>query len=171
MPVYEGFEGVNTPNLPVCWDKYINSTSTYPYIETTQSGGPTAGQKHVVMYNSNDANAQMHFVSPMIEDPLNETRVLFYAKGNNGQTLEVGAYDGNDFVAIETLTLSLSYQQYYVSFASYSGTHNRIAFKHGLGGTFKPIYLDEITIEVLPPPCSVPMSQAMNMSLTSTTNT
>jgi hypothetical protein len=171
LPVYEGFEGVNTPNLPVCWDKYINSTSTYPYIETTQSGGPTAGQKHVVMYNSNDANAQMHFVSPMIEDPLNETRVLFYAKGNNGQTLEVGAYDGNDFVAIETLTLSLSYQQYYVSFASYSGTHNRIAFKHGLGGTFKPIYLDEITIEVLPPPCSVPMSQAMNMSLTSTTNT
>jgi hypothetical protein len=170
LPFNEGFESVAPPAMPICWDKDIQSSSIYPYIESLTSNSPNSGQNHVVLYNSVDVSAFIALVSPAVDGPLSDVRSLFYAKGTNGQLLEVGTYAEDDFNLIETIVLSTTYQLYNVSFANYDGSHNRIAFKHGLGGTFRPIYLDDILIEQLPPPCNAPLAQPSGLVLTSTSN-
>jgi hypothetical protein len=169
LPFSEGFESVTPPAIPICWDTDIQSSSIYPYIESLTSNSPNSGQQHVILYNSVDASAFIALVSPSVDEPLSDARSLFYAKGSNGQLLEVGTYADGDFNPIETIVLSTTYQLYNVSFANYNGSHNRIAFKHGLGGTFRAIYLDDILLEQLPPPCPAPSAQPSGLVLTSTT--
>ncbi len=91
----------------------------------------------------------MRLVSPAIVPDLNTIRAKFFARGSTGYTLIVGTMDTptGTFTQKQIITLTGTNALYSVSFADYAGTDTYIAFKHGLGGTYRSIYIDDVLLE------------------------
>ncbi|PKN77631.1 MAG: hypothetical protein CVU48_10980 [Candidatus Cloacimonetes bacterium HGW-Cloacimonetes-1] len=152
FPYTENFDGVSTPNLPDYWSKVISSTST-PTLSTSTTGAFSA-PNNIYMYNNADANpAALRLITPPIGVNLNTVKTKFYARaGTAGNTLIVGTVNNNTatgtFTPFQTITLTTTNAQYIVSFETYVGTDSYIAFKHGGGGTYRSVYMDNF--ELLP---------------------
>ena len=158
----ENFDGVSTPDLPSCWHKIVDATSSYASIETTSTNNSSPnGAK---LYNSNDSNATLMLISPQFSDLTSQgNRIRFYAKGSsNGYDLIIGTmsdpFDQSTFTAFTTITLTDAFTEYTVNFDSnYTGSDQFIVFKHGLGGTYRSIYIDDFVYEPMPS-CPAPSS-------------
>jgi hypothetical protein len=80
--------------------------------------------------------------------------VKFYAKGSAANyTLEVGTVsntaDASTFTAIGSpISLTTTHSLYTVNIPA--GTNLNLAFRHGLGGTSRTIYIDDVTVEAIP---------------------
>jgi hypothetical protein len=93
-------------------------------------------------------------ISPILSN-LNAgtNQIRFYAKGTS---IIIGTMsdpsNSSTFTAFQTVTLSSSsvWNEYSVSFASYTGTDQYIAFKHPMASTYTYVYLDNINWETLP---------------------
>ncbi len=156
----ENFDAVTVPLLPVGWTKKVVSTSTSAAVETATGGN--SAPNHVKLANSGDANATVLFISPMVQN-LNARRMFFNAKGGaTAYNLTIGTMtdplDETTFTAIETISPTATYTNYLISFAGTTGSY--IAFKHGLGGTYKTLYVDDIMIENIPQTADISVSPA-----------
>ena len=151
FPHFEDFDAVTWPNLPVGWEKVVNSNAIAAAVQTA-STNPYSDPNHVQIFNSWDSGAELLLITPQIEGDLNDLRVRFYASGGTGFSLQVGTMPdaAGDFNLIETLSITNDYAEYTVSFNDYGGTDSRIAFKHGLGGTYRIINMDDVTIQEIP---------------------
>jgi len=153
LPHQQQFDSITAPELPNGWFSYVSSTSGYAYARTYSStSGNYAFSLPNCLYltNSSDANADLRLISPQIMVPMSILSVKFSARGGStGYTLLVGTMNSptGTFTQLETITLSSVHQQYSVSLAAYNGTDSYIAFKHGLGGTSRSIYIDDFSIE------------------------
>ena len=152
---------VGTGVVPNCWKKIVTSTSTFAnasVINYTASSTPNA----LYMTNSNDANAQIYLISPSLSAiSANTHRMKFKARGGSaGQILSVGTMsdptDAATYVELQTYTLTAAYADYNVTLNT-STTAGHIAFKHGLGGTYRSVYLDDMIWEPIPstPPACI----------------
>lgn len=156
IPYTENFDGVTAPALPLGWTSYINSTSSYAVIQTYTSSSPYTTPNHIYMYNSGDNNAALILISPMIDVPLNTLRTSFYAIGSayDTYTLNIGTMsdptNGDTFTSLTTINLTGTYTKYTVNLNSYTGNDKYLAFKHGLGGTYRSIYIDNFLLELAP---------------------
>jgi hypothetical protein len=154
LPYLQNFDGVTAPALPAGWSKQVSSTSSYAAVETYTSGTPNSAPNHARLANSGDSAADLVLISPLIDPNLSSLKVKFWAKGGTNYTLQVGTMDGAGsravFTNVETINLTSTYTEYSVSFIGYTGTDQHIAFKHGLGSTYRTIYIDDVTIELLP---------------------
>lgn len=65
-PFTEGFENASIPDLPYCWNRILNSTSTSAKVETYGNYGNNTPNS-LKMQNSNDVEATLIFISPQIE--------------------------------------------------------------------------------------------------------
>jgi hypothetical protein len=151
FPYSENFDGVSTPNLPDYWSKVVSSTSTANI--TTSTSTPVSSPNLIYMYTSGDANpAALRLITPPIGVNLNTIKTKFYARGGTGYTLIVGTVDDptatGTFTPFQTINLTSTNTQYTVSFDTYVGTDSYIAFKHGGGGTYRSVYIDNF--ELLP---------------------
>jgi photosystem II stability/assembly factor-like uncharacterized protein len=166
----ENFDAVTKPDLPLCWSsiKESNDYPNYIKVETYSSSGPYSTPNHVLLYNYYDNNAKLYLITPQLGDLTSQqNQIRFYAKGYyNGYTLIVGTMsnpaDETTFTPYKTITLTNSYAEYIVYFGgNYTGSDEYIAFKHGLGGTNRYIYIDNFNYEPVsgcPPPLNLTAS-------------
>jgi hypothetical protein len=100
-------------------------------------------------------------------------RVRFYAKGGaNNYTLSVGTLsnpaDPASFTPIGSpITLTTAFVQYTVNIPA--GSDLQLAFKHGLGGTSRSIYIDNITVQDIPTCIEPTAVTASNVTMNSAT--
>ncbi|MDP3114947.1 MAG: carboxypeptidase regulatory-like domain-containing protein [Candidatus Cloacimonadaceae bacterium] len=156
LPYLQNFDAVTAPALPVQWTTIVQSIAPAAGV-TTSATTPYSAPNSALMTNSTDANASLIFVAPPYVNTINTnaTRTKFYARSSGANfTLSVGVLTNPQIAAtyIETqvITLSTTWTEYVVTFGGYTGTGRTIAFKHGLGGTNRSIFLDNIMLEYIP---------------------
>ncbi|HPK60787.1 MAG TPA: carboxypeptidase regulatory-like domain-containing protein, partial [Candidatus Cloacimonas sp.] len=155
----EYFDEVTAPTLPWGWKAYVSSTSTSAYVRTYY--GTTYAQStpnSVCLFNSTDTSADLRLITPPINVPgvsLNQIKLKFYAYGGSGYTLLIGTVNTTDasgvFTQVASINPTATKTEYTVSFENYTGTDHYICFKHGLGGTSRYIYIDNVKIIKLQP--------------------
>lgn len=163
-PYTQNFDGVTSPALPNCWSVLEDAISTSAYVQNSTTS-PNSAPNNAKLYNSSDASATLLLISPEFSDLTTQARrIRFFAKGGTGYNVIVGTMsdpaDEATFTAFETVAIPATYTQYTVDFdATYTETDTYIAFKHGLGGTYRSIYVDDFSYEIIqaiaPNPASV----------------
>lgn len=157
--ISENFDGVTVPALPDCWSKYI-SPSWSAQTVTTVTTSPNSSPNVVQIYSSgatSSSDAPL-LISPKLTNVGAGTYQLrFFAKGaSTNLSVIIGTMsdptNAATFTAFTTVTglSTSSYTEKIVSFASYSGSDNYIAFKHPLTTTYSYIYIDDVNWEPLP---------------------
>ena len=152
----ENFDSITPPNLPLCWSKIEQTTSTNAYVKTT-SNTSFSSPNSVELYNSSSTgtNTNLILISPYFND-INSgiTRVKFMHKANNTEKLIFGTIinpnDANTFIPLDTITSTTAWQQYVYYFSNYTGEGKFIALKHGATNTYRNIYIDNFIYEHLP---------------------
>ena len=161
LPYSQNFDGVPSSSMPEAWTGYINSTSSSAYVHTSTSYSVSTPNS-MYLYTSGDANADLRLITPEILVPMNSIKLSFSARaGSVGPNLLVGTVDALDgtgtFNQIASIPLTAAHIVYTISFAEYLGTDQYICFKHGGGGTYRSIYIDNVYMEEL-----VPNDMALN---------
>lgn len=156
-PFGENFDGVSTPDLPICWSTHINSTSTYASAQTLSSTSAPSQPNYFRWYNAADAAAELVLISPQLSAAkglLADKQIKFKAYTSdvvNSNQLVVGTMndplDYGTFVPFQTIILTSSFSEYTVNFAGYAGDNDYIAFSPTFGGTYDYIYLDDFVYE------------------------
>ena len=156
LPYAQNFDGATAPNLPLEWTRLVQTTSPSAYVRSTVNQFYT-GPNSIDMYNYDDAEAGLYLISAPLAAgiPTSNMRVKFQGRSNNsGRSVILGimtdSQNAASFTPIQTLDVGLAWTQYVVSLAAYTGTGRYIAFKHGGGGTYTNIYLDDYLAEVIP---------------------
>lgn len=155
LPYLQTFDAVTTPNLPPDWLKLVQSTSAA--LVQTYTTSPHSAPNCAGMTNSSDANATAILIAPPLASTIatNTTRVKFWAKaGGANYPLSVGimsdAVNSATYTETQNIALTTTWTEYVVTFSGYTGTGKHVAFKHGLGGTSRLLYIDDVMIEVTP---------------------
>ena len=153
---YEDFEQYESNSFPLCWTRdipYTNYSTTYPYVYNYSSYAH-GGTKLMYMYYYGTSYSNL-ISTPTFTNDINTLQVSFFARySNTNPTFVVGVMDGTTFEAVDTITLTSSYEEYTVMFNEYAGNGNRIAFKSIPTGTSSYssfyVYLDDVTVELIP---------------------
>lgn len=152
LPYSQNFDGVPSSSMPEAWTGYINSTSSYAYVHTSTSYSVSAPNS-MYLTNSSDTSADLRLITPEIQVPMNTIKLSFSARGGTGYTLLVGTVDATDetgtFTQLASFDLTSTHTVYSLSLADYVGTDQYICFKHGGGGTYRSIYIDNVYMEEL----------------------
>ncbi|MNU18704.1 Fibronectin type III domain protein [compost metagenome] len=166
VPYSENFDttsigSTSNTNAPMCWS-YLETSgfAGYGYVTNSNSNSPT---NSYYLSNTSASTGNQMLVSPQTVALSDGTkRVKFYAKGSANYTLQVGTLtnpsDPSTFVSFNTTTITANHAQYTVNIPSGGGSY--LAFRHNLGGTYRTIYLDDITVEAIPS-CVEPVSFAI----------
>ncbi|MDD3236176.1 MAG: choice-of-anchor J domain-containing protein, partial [Candidatus Cloacimonetes bacterium] len=149
----ENFDALTVPALPLGWRAYVSSSSTSAYVQSSTSN-PFSSPNSVYLSNSSDATADLRLITPEILVAMNSFKLKLSARGSStGYQLLIGTVGNADgsgvFTQIGVLDLTNVHTEYVVSFAGYAGTNRYIALKHGLGGTSRSIYIDDLRLEAL----------------------
>lgn len=155
VPILEAFDLVTAPAVPNCWTGLVVSSSTYSSVETETFN--YSAPNSLELYNSSDVSGDIILVSPEIAaaTPISTLGVSFYYKGSTGYQLLIGTMtdplDETTFTTYQTLDFTSSdWTLHEVYFNAYGDNDHYIAFKHGLGGSYRSINIDDIEIDVLP---------------------
>ncbi|HPI25543.1 MAG TPA: choice-of-anchor J domain-containing protein, partial [Candidatus Cloacimonadota bacterium] len=158
LPYTQHWDAVTAPELPFDWSAIVQATSTSAYVRTNTTS-PHSAPNNIQMANSSDASATLLLISPQIGAaiPMNSIRVKAWVRPvGSTYTLEVGVMtnptEPATFELVQTLSFTnTTYTEHAIPLSSYAGTGRFIAFRHGLGGTSRTIYIDEITFEEIAP--------------------
>jgi hypothetical protein len=158
LPYFQNFDGVTPPALPVDWNSIVQSSATAAAVNTYASTTYAHSQPNCArLLNSTDANAIVMLIAPPYANTINAntTRVRFWARSSSaGYPISIGVMtdytDPSTYTEVQSVALTTTVTEYLVSLAAYAGTGRTVAFKHGLGGTSRTLYLDDIMLEVIP---------------------
>ncbi len=159
LPYSQDFDAVTAPTLPIDWASIIQSTSTSAVVATYASTTYAHSQPNCVrLYNPSDSDATLILVGPPIIAPLsvNTVRLKFWARSSGADyPLSIGVMsnpqDPTTYTEVHNLALTTTLTEYVVNFTSYTGTGSHICFKHGLGGTGRSLYVDDVVFEQIAP--------------------
>lgn len=156
LPYAQNFDTVGIPNLPLDWQKIVSTTSQSAYVRTLNSVSHSTPNS-VALYNADDLAANLLLIAPPLgnEVDITESRVSFFARSSSAtSTMLVGVMtdptDATTFVETHIITLSSTFSEFILSFASYTGTGNYVAFKHPQSTTYLTIYVDTVMLEQTP---------------------
>ena len=158
VPYTENFDSTSTgsstnTNAPSCW-AYLESASFAGYGYVTTSNNYSAPNAYYMTNSSATTGSQMLVAPPTVNLSDGTKRVRFYAKaGGSNYTLLVGTLsnptDPASFTQIGSpIALTTTHTQYTVNIPV--GSDLQLAFKHGLGGSSRSIYIDNITVQNIP---------------------
>ncbi len=158
LPYSQNFDAATPPVLPPDWTNIVQSTSTSAVAGTYASTTYAHSQPNCVrLYNPSDASATLMVVAPPLGTaiPTNTTRVKFWARASGANyPLSVGIMvnpsDPLTYLETQSISLTTTLTEYVSTFNGYTGQGKHIVFKHGLGGTGRSIYIDDVMIEVIP---------------------
>jgi hypothetical protein len=152
LPYTENFDSVPSSSMPAGWTGYVDATSSYAVVETSTSNA-VSSPNSMYLYNSGDSAADLRLISPEILVAMNTIKLSFSARGSTGYTLLVGTVDAIDetgtFNQLASFDLTSTHTVYNLSLADYDGTDQYICFKHGVGGTYRSIYIDDVQMDEL----------------------
>ncbi len=140
------------PNAPACWS-YLETAGSAGsgYVSTTNS---LSAPHSYVLANSSDTTGDVMLVSPQtlnLSDGTKWVRFSVRAGGSN-YTMDVGTLSDplnpGTLNILATIPLTTSYVEHTVVIPA--GTSQYLAFRHGLGGTSRTVYLDDIFVENSP---------------------
>ncbi len=160
-PYSQNFDGETAPAVNSCWT-VINTvnlarlqTDATP-LGTSANSAPNA----VEFYNYTGTNpSDQILVSPMFSDFDNTKRIKFYLYDySNTSDMIIGTMsdpsNAATFTPFDTITEADmdddTWEEFIVSFASYTGTDKYVAFAHGMNTTFDYIHLDDFVYEDIP---------------------
>ena len=156
---FENFDLVTAPALPTGWSKVQQSTSTQSRVRTvTINMEPVSEPNNIEIYAGNDLNPTLILISPKIDDSrsVSEFRVVFWLRASPENALKVGTMSSptGQFTELGTFytTNHFTWEQKMFSFENYQGNNKYIAFKLENTNTNSGLYLDDISIEIIPPP-------------------
>ena len=172
FPYTESFDtyGTGTSAYPNCWSKSHTQTTTsvsYPYINTTYSTAPGA------MYFYSTTSYGVWAVTPYFDANISMLQADFkLRKASANYKLAVGVMsnpdDINTFVGLDTLTPSTTsvWENFSVTFDSYTGSGHYIAFVSNFGAT-NGMYMDDLVIGEIQT-CFAPTTISLGETTTST---
>jgi len=152
LPYTQNWDAVTVPDLPFDWSSIHNSTTSYSYLRTSTSS-PFSDPNCVQMANSSDAEAELLLISPAFDNSIDMStvRVKLMAKGGTNYLLHVGTMsnptDASTFVLAEELSVVSGWNEYVVNLSNHTAAGQFIALKHGLGSTYRTMYIDDVTFE------------------------
>jgi hypothetical protein len=151
IPVFENFDA--STSLPACWST-VGTTGGKWQMQTY--GAYSA--PNVFSMAPTATNDVIILVSPPLsvaDGSMQDIQLNFFAKRNNTeQNLIVGTIsnplDYTTFTPLKTIMPTPTYAEYEVWFNNYAGSDFHIAFKCGTLNDNQFVYLDDITIGLLP---------------------
>lgn len=150
LPYTQNFDTVVVPNLPLGWKKITSGTGSVSTVSNTSFSAPNSA----MMNNSNSSIGPFLIAPPLSADmSVNTMKLVFKAKGASAFSLIAGVmsdpHDPASFTALQSISLSSDWQEYYVDLRAYTGTGQYVAFKHAQGGNNRSIYIDNVVINHL----------------------
>ncbi len=130
----------------------LNTTGNSSALSAVSSSYAVSTPRSYYLTNNSASTGSLIASTPRMENAGN--RVRFSARGGSaGYILYVGtmtdATDDATFTRIDSLYLTSTHTQYIVELPA-DREVNYISFKHGLGGTYRSIYLDNVVVEEIP---------------------
>jgi hypothetical protein len=150
-PYVQNFDAVTVPSLPIDWLKLEISPGTVQTNTTSPYSTPNC-----VRFLNSTATQGPWLISPPISStlPLNTMRIKFWAKGVGAYQLSVGAMtdplNADTYTQVSSFGITTTWTEYVVGFQTYTGAGQFMAIKHGNAATSQTIYIDNVTIEVIP---------------------
>ena len=163
-PYSQNFDGTTEPDVNACWN--VINTAGPTAFAGTENFEFNSAPNSIELYNFNYSSGDIMLVSPEFSDFDNTKQIKMMVLDDDGTSdLEVGTMsdpsDPTTFTVFTTITsASLPddvWQEVVVSFDTYVGTDNYVAFRHGMNDDFDNIYIDDFQYEVIPP-CPTPTS-------------
>ncbi len=165
-PYTENFDNATTgsttiPSMPDCWF-YYKSSNHIGYGYTYSFLSPNSAPNHFRFYNSSALVDTLVIISPAVQNmSAGDKLVKFWAKSGSTSydvPIVVGTMgsptDPSTFHPIDTvLTNGTTYSEFtvYLDTASgYNGIDSHVVIGHANGGTFRSLYVDDISIEQIP---------------------
>ncbi|AGC76611.1 putative secreted protein (Por secretion system target) [Nonlabens dokdonensis] len=172
----ENFDGVSTPDLPVCWTSFVTTPAgTTAAVVQTNTAADNSPSNGVRLYSGSltgnigsgtTDEGETVLISPQLSNLAAGThRIKFFADaGTATSTLEVGTMtdptDPATFTLLGSFAPTTTHAEYIQNFDTYTGTDEYIAFRHIFAGTFDTMYLDDIVWEPIPS-CVAPTDLAL----------
>jgi hypothetical protein len=153
----EDFDIVTLPNLPGGWSKIRNSTSLNANVATNASD-PFSQPNLVRMNNATDIEAELVLISPPLSDErsLSEFRTRLWLRNSANSPLIVGTMDHPEgtFTPLKEWVSQnhFTWQEFMLGFEGYEGTDKYVAFKQKNVLTNQAVHMDDIILEIIPPP-------------------
>ncbi|MCK9322012.1 MAG: choice-of-anchor J domain-containing protein, partial [Bacteroidales bacterium] len=155
LPFTENFDSYTTGTsvyIP-CWERINTYSSDRPYINSTNHSAPgslyfyaTSGTYNIAITPAFD-----------ISIPINTLKARFFYRNNNStDLLEVGVItsttDASTFVPIDTIIAPTedTWAEYEVSFDTYTGIGQYIAFRNAYTTANAYAYVDDLIIDIIP---------------------
>ncbi len=178
-PYSDNFDSYPTNITPYCWSfTQTGGRTTVGQAYTYTFNTPNSAPNHIYFYNGNPAGPgdTTLFISPKFSDiTASDKRVQFNAKASGTNSVVVGTMsdpmDMLSFNPIDTVSLTTAYSLHVVDLTAangYNGTDSYVAFRHGNGGTFTTIYLDDFVYEQIPL-CNPPFLNTLGVDAATTT--
>ncbi len=170
---FNDFEGLNSSDVPVCWNFINDATSSWASVSlNNNSGFAYSGNMSIYMNNdwSTGTDLNQYVVSPELTTiSTADHRLRFWARNNStsGNNLIVGTMsdptDYTTFTPLDTIVLTNSHVQYSLLFDDYVGTDNFIALKNQGNEWYSSIYIDDFHWDEIPS-CYPPSTVALDSS-------
>ncbi|MBN2018033.1 MAG: carboxypeptidase regulatory-like domain-containing protein [Candidatus Cloacimonetes bacterium] len=158
LDLFENFDTCTAPDLPPKWSRIVQTTSTYPYVDTYSSATYAySGLMSVKMYNSSDTAAELMLVTPALQTGVWGNVISAMVRSSSGtQNILVGTLtdpsDPSTFSLVQSFEVTSTYSEVIcpIDFAKATGY---VAFKHGQDGTYDYFYIDDVAWqEIIPEP-------------------
>lgn len=171
-PLTENFDTTTSgsssnPSPPACWSYYENQ-GVAGYGNTSSTTGVPNGVKHWRMFSPTSSTTDtIALISPAIAGITGGNKMIsFYAKtsGSNTGSVIIGTSPVNhslsNFTPIDTVptdgaSYSTKLQVYLDATSGYNGNDEYIVLMHGNSTNHSYVYIDDITIDEIPP-CTKP---------------
>lgn len=160
-PYSQNFDGTTAPAVDACWN--VINTVNFARLQTDATPLGTSANSSpnaVEFYNYTGTNpTDQILVSPMFSDLDNTKRIKVYLYDySNTSDMIVGTMsdptNAATFTPFDTITEADmdddTWEEFIISFASYTGTDKYVAFAHGMNTTFDYIHLDDFVYEDIP---------------------
>lgn len=160
VPIFQNFDLVTTPDIPICWSKIEESVNGYASVYT-YGYDALSDPNCLNMYNSDEPAPTLLLISPQINDPIYGLWLNFYA-WSYSSSISIGTMsdpaDASTYTEYTTFSIAsgyLDYLEYEVLFDTYSGSDEYIVIKGVFQYTYENLYIDNIVIDY-PPTCPKP---------------
>ena len=194
LPFVMDFENEATgtsSQLPLCWTRFNNSTSTYTYYPYVNSSTTYAhsGSKYLYFYGYNSSSYGDNQIASLPEVdtnviPMNSLELHFWGRGSSSTSttttymsqLLVGVMSDPTNVAtfqvVDTVNMNATMTEYVVDYGNYTGNGSYVSLmvvKPATTSTYNYVYLDDITLQQVPdcPPATDIVIDAIDTNMLS----
>jgi hypothetical protein len=167
LPHLENFDNFPAPQLPFGWSTFIQSSCPFSELvvrsphQYDYDPYPWSDPNYVRFRNGGHQEAILSLHTPAVSVDISNMRIRFYAISKESfdypdaiNQIQVGVISSpdnpNTFTSLGSAFLTSEWDQYMVSFESYSGDGNIISFRAVMDGEVQNVFLDNIVFEEIP---------------------